>query len=138
LIRARLEINGDLNQTYGVVNARHTANTSNPYIQVIEQIEYLNQTAEEQQKLIGTNNFWIVEYEEFCSNPSDLVNRIRKEILNREPVSDAIPAIRSTNKVVDKNIFAKITEALQQRLSNAAPYKSVETVSARQAENIEP
>ena len=117
LIRARLDINGNINQSYGVVDASdiNEKEDRNPYVEVLDQIDYLNDLAVRQQLGIGPERFWIVDYEKFCENPTDLVNRVREEILGQRPVTEPIPPIEHANKVVERQIFNNIRAEMDKR-----------------------
>ena len=103
LIRAREVINGDIEQSYGVVDAQSLNDKDDPVSQVIAQIEYLNQTAEKQQEIIGAERFWIVDYESFCADPNQLIERIRSEIPGMSEVhgSDTTASKTTASKTAD-------------------------------------
>lgn len=111
LIRARLEINGNLNQSYGVVDVDNMHDGEDPYQEVVEQVAYMNSLAEQQQSRIGEDRFWIVDYEEFCANPATLVNRIRTKILKQCPTTKRISGFPDTNKVADEKVFNLVVAA---------------------------
>jgi len=115
LIKARMEINGDLNQSYGVVDTTNTSASTNPYHSVLDQIDYLNKAALQQQSSVGADKFWIVDYESFCSNPTELINRIRVEILNQAPLDEKIPEFETANKVANDEIYSRVTEEIKNR-----------------------
>lgn len=119
LLSAREEINGDIEQSYGVVDAQLDSNQSDPIGEVIKQIDYLEDLATSQQKKMGDERFWIVDYESFCANPNDLVSRVKREILQQEAApadsESLIPEITNNNKVKNPEIFA----AIQNRLTPA-------------------
>lgn len=108
LITARLTINGDIEHSYGVVDTNDDRDLNNPYDEVLEQIAYLNLQAQRQQDIIGKSNFWIVDYEETCNNPTELVNRIRQEILKSPPLATPIQVIENNNKIVNELAFGEI------------------------------
>jgi hypothetical protein len=136
LIRAREVINGDIEQSYGVVDAQSHNDENDPVSQVIAQIEYLNQTALTQQKKIGAERFWIVDYESFCADPNQLIERIRSEIPGMAEVrgagnhapdthdsnadaaeknsSESMPlaAIKNNNRISDPDLFKQLEERL--------------------------
>lgn len=115
LIKARVEINGDLNQSYGVVDTTDDSASTDPYHSVLDQIDYLNKTALQQQSSVGADNFWIIDYENFCSNPTELINRIRVEILNQTPLEKTIPEFANANKVANEEVYSRVTEELKTR-----------------------
>lgn len=131
LIQARMEINGDIAQSYGVTNtssdnevgadtkAEHNADGGDPVAEVIEQIEYLNKLAADQQSRIGEERFWIVDYEEFCQDPSALVQRVRREILDVDEASNKVelPAFTNNNKASNPALLQRIVRSLDARKS---------------------
>jgi hypothetical protein len=119
LVRAREEINGDIDQNYGVTDEGVTRDSVDPVDEVVRQVEYLDNLAVEQQRKIGAERFWIVRYEDFCADPSALANRIRHEILGQSPASDedtaAIPTIRNNNRITDPVRFRQLEKRLKSR-----------------------
>lgn len=115
LIRARLEINGDIRQSYGVVDTSVDADTtSDPVDEVLQQISYLNLLAEKQQQKLGHERFWIIDYEDFCANPGTLIDRVEAEILHR-------PAPPTRQRNVDRIAHNNLEKdaALLQRIRQA-------------------
>jgi len=118
LLQARMEINGDIDQIYGVANRGASAGEKNtqsdPVHQVLEQIDYLNNLAKSQQLTLGKERFWIVDYEDFCNDPASLVKRVSTEILkNVELHKDfSLPKIKHNNRCTNPDIFEKIEQAL--------------------------
>ena len=117
LIQARLEINGNIEQSYGVTNVQtETSKDSHsdiPVVQVLKQIDYLKSLAKEQENTIGSDRFWIVSYEEFCRNPSALIERVRVEILSDKEKGDAaLPPIAHNNHCTNPEIFKRIEAEL--------------------------
>lgn len=121
LVRAREEINGDIGQGYGVTDEKTTDTCSDPVEQVVRQIDYLNNLAVEQQRKIGAERFWIVDYESFCANPAMLANKIRSEILNLSPVENAdaqqMPVIKNNNRITDPDRFRQLEKRLSDRVA---------------------
>ena len=123
LVKAREEINGDMLQSYGVTNTATWNLKSDPLDQVVSQIEYMESLAIKQQQEIGEDRFWIVEYEAFCANPEVLVNRVRRQILQKSPeedrnVSYEIPTITNSNRVSDLSLFRELEERLGRSRAN--------------------
>ena len=116
LLRARREINGDVERSYGVVNTDESM-PSDPVAQVVGQVRYLDELAEGQQARIGRRRFWIVDYERFCRDPGSLVRRVRSEILGAEPGApdDAppLPPFENTNRDTDTRLLDRIREAFR-------------------------
>ena len=135
LIQARMEINGDIAQSYGVTNtssdndvntdvntgtkADNSAEGGDPVAEVIEQVEYLNKLAVDQQSRIGKERFWIIDYEDFCRDPSALVQRVRREILDTEEASNNVklPSFTNNNKASNPALLQRIVQSLDARKS---------------------
>jgi len=116
LLRARQEINGDIEQSYGVVDTAEKGDASDPVAQVVKQVRYLDRLAEKQQQRIGRDRFWIVDYEEFCRDPNTLVHRVRTEILGEGSTdtrpATTLPPFENTNKITDSALLSAIKQAL--------------------------
>lgn len=125
LIRARIEINGDIQHSYGVIDTdgkaeyAKEAKTSTPYADVLDQIEYLDAQADRQQQHIGPDKFWIIDYETFCDNPSGLINRVLTEILGESPSSQTLAPITTSNKVSNTKIFERVLNEINRRSASA-------------------
>lgn len=124
LLQARIEINGDIEQSYGVTQASSVSMnmaeksdaTNNPVNQVLTQIDYLNNLAKEQQEKLGAERFWIVDYEAFCNDPAALVKRVNIDILkNAEFDNIALPKITHNNRCTHPENFKKIEQMLSQQ-----------------------
>ena len=115
LLQARLEINGDIKQSYGVTNVEFFRDDSDPVTQVIQQITYLDEIALAQQESVGADRFWIVSYESFCANPQELVNRVQKEILKHSEAemvaASDLPKITNNNRVIDSLLFQRLKKS---------------------------
>jgi len=118
LIRARVEINGDVSQSYGVVDTqREDAMIMDPVTEVVQQVRYLNALAERQQEKLGQDRFWIIDYESFCDNPGSLVARVQREIFKlseTQPCNRVINPIANTNHEKDPVMLDNIRRAMQQ------------------------
>lgn len=115
LINARVEINGDIYQNYGVTDTTKPVKSKDPVSEVLEQIQYLDRLAIAQQKKVGAKHFWLVDYETFCEDPAALVTRIQKEILttNTAELSDsALSPIKNNNQVSNPELFEKLQTAI--------------------------
>ncbi len=135
LIKARLEINGNIKQSYGVTNVQNELKNEGdpalPVVPVLEQIDFLNSLAKEQQEKIGSDRFWIVSYEEFCKNPSALIDKVNTEILNvnEKDKSVPLPPITHNNRCTNPEIFQQIENELQRR-ARPKPQNSEQKVEA--------
>jgi hypothetical protein len=113
LYRARCDIHGAPDQPYGL--DANCGLTANPVRSVCEQVAWFERLAIEQRQRIGEKRFWIVQYEDFCRDPSDLVRRVANEVLGdarcvREPLAAAY-RIPSRDKVA-ADIAARIDAEL--------------------------
>lgn len=115
LLQARREIRGNIADGYGVQNVEDAKAESDPIKAVCVQISYLNRKAEEFQSIIGPERFWIVDYEQFCKNPGDLVTRV----VNRFEIgtcnysrNSSMRSIPMRNIVRDPSEMRRIVEQL--------------------------
>ncbi len=114
LITARMEINGNINQSYGVTDVT-SLDQADPIAEVIDQITFLNNLAIEQQQKIGKDRFWFVDYEEFCKNPQLLVDRVKREILTTQsdPAPVSLQPIKNNNKITNPELFERLQSLLR-------------------------
>lgn len=80
LLNARMDIHGNIHTPYGI-DSPHHAHPDNYIESVCEQVLFYEQVTKEQQAIIGEDRFWIVQYEEFCRHPEDIIKRVSEEIL---------------------------------------------------------
>ncbi len=126
LLRARREIHGGDESAYGIANpsGADLAN-GDPIEDVCRQVLFHEQKIAEQQRLIGTDRFWIVEYEAFCRQPARLVQLVADQILGQkldaERLSATLKPFQIANRVVIvPDQFASIQETIL-RLKADAP-----------------
>ena len=120
LLKARSTIHGDSYVPYGLQNSAKTVNADNsldPILDVCKQVLFHEQVIKEQQKIIGEERFWIVSYEEFCANPTDLVKKVSEKILhqplNPEKVDVILKPFLNANYVkIENETFRKIQKTL--------------------------
>ena len=117
LLQARIEINGNVAQSYGVTNTSIDADETGPVDQVLEQIDYLNNLADAQQRRVGEDRFWIVDYEDFCNNPAALLQRVNTEILGNsdKDARFSVQDIKHNNRCTNAEIFNQIESTLAER-----------------------
>lgn len=117
LLKAREIINGNIEQSYGVTDSGITSADSDPLSQVIKQVDYLDALADTQQRKIGEERFWIVDYEAFCANPEELIHKIKREILDQTDEqlqhSVELPEIINNNKITDPDLFQLIEKQFE-------------------------
>jgi hypothetical protein len=121
-LQARLDIHGRSDIPYGL---SAESESSGPAGQVIEgvcrQVLYHQALAREQQRRIGDERFWIVEYEAFCQNPSALVESVAIKVLGQPCPADALqlPPFKVFNSIrIDHERFREIETTLA-RLSQS-------------------
>jgi hypothetical protein len=116
-LRARLDIHGRADVPYGLAA---TADSGADPVDVIEdvcrQILYHEQLARDQQKRIGAERFWIIPYEEFCHNPSQLVEKVAVRVLGQpHRPSMPLPPFTTSNAVrIAPERFHQIATTLAQ------------------------
>jgi hypothetical protein len=116
LLKARWDIHGDTNTAYGLHNPSRTG-VEDFVEDVCQQVVFHEEKIHEQQRLIGPNRFWIVQYETLCRSPEQLVQRVSTEILgqsvNIEQIRSTIPSFRTRNEA---KIQPELFERLKQNL----------------------
>jgi len=122
-LQARLDIHGCDDVPYGLAAAREPAADAVDVIEdVCRQVLYHDQLARHQQKRIGAERFWIVQYEEFCRNPTKLVEAVAARVLGQQhPPSTQLPPFTASNAVrIDPERFRQIATTLA-RLGYRSP-----------------
>ena len=116
LLRARMDIHGDVERPYGLSDQTET--TSENFIEdVCRQVLFHEYKIREQQQLIGSDRFWIVPYETMCAAPDALVERVATEIL-RQPINTVslkknLRPFQPTNRVrIDPEMFSQLKQTL--------------------------
>ena len=116
LLQARLDIHGRNDIPYGLAGAPGSAADSADVVEdVCRQVLYHQQLAQEQQRYIGAERFWIVQYEAFCQNPSALVDAVAVRMLGqpRPPAEPRLPPFTTSNTVrIDPERFRQIAATL--------------------------
>jgi hypothetical protein len=119
LLKARMEIQGDINTPYGLCDPRTIKNKSDYIKNVCEQVRFHEKISKEQQEKVGSQRFWIVSYEEFCRSPAEFVCRVSEKILSIPINEDELklhlkPFEIANKKKIDSELFERIKEGLQQ------------------------
>jgi hypothetical protein len=112
-LMARLHIHGRADVPYGL---RGQPNTGSGVVEdVCRQVLFHSRAGQEQQTRLGPDRFWIIRYEEFCLNPSALVNDVAAKVLGQPRPSQAvtIPPFTISNSVrIDRESFLEIKTTL--------------------------
>ena len=83
LLIARKEIVGQVDLPYGIDSDDRPRPATGDYLDdICQQVLYYEQAAEQQQQHIGKDRFWIVDYEQFCHAPQQVVREVAQSILN--------------------------------------------------------
>lgn len=123
LVLARREIVGDANRPYGIDSATRDRAASGDYIEdVCRHVMYYERAAEDQQRLIGSDRFWLIEYEQFCDRPRAVVERLATEVLSIDSNDLDLERLErftpSTRRRLPAAEFSQL-EATMQRLQDA-------------------
>jgi hypothetical protein len=129
LLKARLDIHGDLRIPYGIDCPYH-ADPDNYIESVCEQVLFHEQVIREQQRIVGEDRFWIIQYETFCQHPEVIVKRVSEEILgisvSVEDLKSKLEPFVSSNTV---KIDAELFEALKETLNRLMKHNSLHITS---------
>jgi hypothetical protein len=128
LLKARIEIHGDINVPYGIYDPRkpEERERSTDFVQdVCEQVLFHEREIKKQEKKVGRERFWVVPYEDFCQKPEALVTRVSEKILkqpvNIEELRKTLKPFKSANTLkLDHNLFMRIQHTME-RLRSHAP-----------------
>lgn len=94
LLLSRRMIHGSDDISYGMDSPDNQAQHRNdPIDGVCRQIKWLREREDEQQKRIGAERFWKIDYELFCQDPGALVTKVATKLLNTTPPISAIERI---------------------------------------------
>jgi hypothetical protein len=117
LLQARLDIHGGENFAYGLTGpAGATSDSPNATEDVCRQALYHHRLAREQESRIGSQRFWIVQYETFCRDPSALVEAVATRVLGQPPAPTGtrLPPFSVSNTVrIDPSRFAELAATLE-------------------------
>jgi hypothetical protein len=115
LLQARRDIHGSVSRGYGVRQTADDDGQPDPIASVCAQVAYLERMASEMQSRIGTDRFWIVDYEEFCRAPAELVRAIAKKLdvsMTAGDSPESIAPIPARNIVRDASELERIRRGL--------------------------
>ena len=88
LLKARLEITGDLSAPYGVNHRSGLPFSGDCVDDVCEQVLFHRESANHQLALLGKERFWVISYESFCRQPHLLVKRVAKQVF-KMPIQES-------------------------------------------------
>lgn len=115
-LQARMDIHGGEDIPYGLAGASSSRPDSTDVVEdVCRQVLYHQGIAQEQQSRVGAERFWIVQYEDFCQNPSALVDAVAVRVLGqpRPPAATRLPPFAVSDTVrVDPERFRRIAATL--------------------------
>lgn len=115
-LQARLDIHGREDIPYGLPRPDERGPAGSDVIEhVCRQILFHERMIREQQRLVGPERFWIVQYEAFCQNPSDLVRKVAEEALRQPCPAEAMqlpPFEASTRVRIEPERFRQIADTM--------------------------
>src|SRR5262249_24464329 len=120
LLRARMDLHGDLGTWYGVEDPEMSALNRGDFIQdVCEQVVFHQRKIREQLDRIGPERFWVVAYEEFCEQPGALVKKVSERILGQPLKADRLltadkPFTVSNRVRIEPELFERMRSILSQ------------------------
>jgi len=121
LLKARQDIHGNIHEPYGIDSPYH-AHPEDYIESLCEQVLFHEQVIREQQRIVGEDRFWIVQYEEFCRHPEIIVKRVSEEILGIPVSMDELqaklkPFSASNTLRMDSEVFEALKQTLE-RMKN--------------------
>lgn len=118
LVIAASALIGDASAGYGLADAtKHSDGTDehdgandsdsfdsiDPLSVAVDRVLYNQRLIEKQREAIGSDRFWVVDYEALCENPEQLVQRVATEILKIEisdnDIAARVPQLVNGNKI---------------------------------------
>ncbi len=113
-LRARLDIHGADDIPYGLTGEPGPPHESGNVVEdVCRQVLFHQRVAAEQQRQLGEDRFWIVAYEDFCQNPSALVDRVATRVLGLPQSATRLPPFTVSNTIrLDPERFRQIADTL--------------------------
>jgi Sulfotransferase family len=116
-LKARLDIHGREDIPYGLSQPAGNASASTDVLEdICRQVLFHEQIVREQQRRIGAERFWVLQYETFCQDPSALVDEVAARILGQpRPVGAPRlpPFTASTGLRIESERFHQIAETLK-------------------------
>jgi hypothetical protein len=76
LIQARRDIHGSASHGYGVRDPAKVADESDTIASVCQQVSFLERRALAMAASLGSERFWLIDYEDFCREPGKLVSEL--------------------------------------------------------------
>ena len=117
LILSRKTIHGTPNVKYGITDENHSP-TDNYIEDVCRQVVFHEQSMEKQQKIIGPERLWFVQYEDFCQNPlkliKDVSTKILKQSIDKNTLSSVTPFKISKEIKLPHHEFETLQKTLKQ------------------------
>jgi len=123
LYLARLDIHGNADAAYGIHDPNRQS-TPDVFDDVCRQVLFHHRKIQQQQALIGPERFWIIPYEQFCSEPSALVAQVFEKILKTsiriEELRKTLSKFEISNRTkVDHEIFERIQNTMVRLLEES-------------------
>jgi len=119
LLKSRRDIHGSDETPYGLEDPQvKGAQSDNAYQSVCRQVAFHRKLETEQLQAIGPDRYWVVDYEQFCNDPTALVDRVASYIAPEKSVArtegvDLKPfPVSQQQKISDKD-FARLTAELE-------------------------
>ncbi len=118
LLKSRRDIHGTDETPYGLEDPDcKSAPPDTPYQSVCRQVAFHRKLEREQLAAIGSERYWVVDYEAFCENPRALVDRVARHMAPGEPVTppagvDIAPFPVSQHQKIGDEDFALLKREL--------------------------
>lgn len=122
LLIARKDIVGRVDLPYGISSADRPCALEGDYLDdICQQVLYYECAAEQQQQRIGKERFWIIDYEQFCHAPQQVVQKVAKLVFGSQVPLDTLSHLEPF-RISDKvRISEEEYDGLRQRLEKLLP-----------------
>ena len=103
LLNARKEVQGDSAFAWGLLS--QDADSSSDRLSQIEsvcrQVEAVERTMQQARSIVGPDQYWVIQYEEFCKDPKQVIHRLGEKFFTPDQWIDGLSGLQSfqcTNK----------------------------------------
>ena len=99
LLTARNDIHGTRDVSYGIDDRTGTASASaNPVADVWRQVGLYRDMEARQASLLGADRFIVIDYEELCADPSEVVGRLGRDVLGLNGLAPDIAPLNAMRR----------------------------------------
>ena len=103
LLNARKEVQGDSAFAWGLLSEDADSNSDrlSQIESVCRQVEAVERTMQQARSIVGPDQYWVIQYEEFCKDPKHVIHRLGEKFFTPDQWIDSLSGLQSfqcTNK----------------------------------------